>query len=76
MTGFVAPAEEGVANGGAEGGAADGAGANGAAEAYVAANGHAEADAGGDVEAAVAEKPEFGAPQDLSYLQARLVVCI
>ena len=71
MTGSVAPAEDGAANGGGEGAAADGAGANGAAGAYVAANGHAEADAGGDVESAVAEKPEFGPPQDMSYLQAR-----
>ena len=76
MTGSVAPAEDGAANGGGEGGAADGAGANGAAGAYVAANGHAEADAGGDVEAAVAEKPEFGPPQDMSYLQARLAACV
>ena len=75
MTGSVAPAEEAVANGGVEGGAAGSAGANGAAGAIDAANGHAKADAGEDVEAAaVAEKPEFGAPQDMSYLQARRVV--
>ena len=74
MTGSVAPAEAVVTNGGDEGKVAS---ANGAGEACHAANGHAEGDAGGDVEAAaVAEKPEFGPPQDMSYLQARLVVCV
>jgi hypothetical protein len=72
MTGSVAPAEEVVANGAGGEDGAGGAGANGAGDAVVAANGHAEAASADDVEAgAVAEKPEFGPPQDMSYLQAR-----
>ena len=72
MAGSTAPAEQSGAPNGVElqqaGGAPGGDAAASVAPDDVAGAGGA----GGDVEAAVvAEKPEFGAPQDMSYLQVR-----